>query len=145
MKHIIIDAINYFYNINSYNNDDLKFKSNEYYKLMPVVYVKNKKKYYNIIAIIYNYKYWIWAWYTNIDAKYKKKTNQLINYAIDLQPINDEYIYIKKILSTPILLVNKQISSFLYYSISLYLTKVDEYIIHKHNNCEIVFGIYNIE
>jgi len=153
-KSIIIDALNYYNNLNINENintnTDIKF-TNELFNLIPTIYIKENdkfvKKVYNIIGI-YNTENQVftWAWATNIEKREHIKTNQLVLHAINMNNHkNLSEMYIKKILSSSSIKIESEYLLNIILAISNYLTKTNGTISFNESNCIIYYGLYDIQ
>jgi hypothetical protein len=150
MNSYILDSLNYFYNLNKINPNDIKF-SNEYHNLMPVVYIKESKKVFNIIGIFDCEKeIFHWAWATSFKKHNYIKTNQLILHGINIDTNTIQDIYLKKILTSSFIKIDNSAHLNIILSISCYLTKTNGLLtISANNDLEsnyvTYYGYYDIE
>ena len=152
MNNLIIDSLNYYYNIDSIDYEIIEY-SKEIYTLLPVLICKKNneyiKKLYNVIGL-YNIESGIfyWAWYLNIEHKDKILSIKLLQdkgLNMDNAEFNLENFFLRKILTTPFFKIIDTNHLKIIFAIGCYLTNVDYYEIHHQSNHIRIIGIYNTD
>ena len=151
MNSFILDSLNYYYGLKKITSSDIKY-TDEFYNLMPLVYIKENNKYikkvYNIIGIIdKDNDIFYWAWGTNLLKHKYIKTNKLIIHGINMDSKNLQDIYIKKLLTTSQIKIFNQSQLILLFAIASYLTK-NHYFVAKDgdtSNYTVFYGFYDIK
>jgi hypothetical protein len=151
MNSTILDSLDYFHSIKNISENEIKL-TNELYNLLPIAYVKEGdkfvKKVYNLIGIyLEEQEEFLWAWNTNFYKYLHTKTNQLILHGINIEPINMDDFYLKKILTTGKIKTNNDYIITIIMALSCYLTKAHAYIFEgtKKENYASFFVFYDIK
>lgn len=133
MNSILLDALDYYYNLNKLDTN-IKY-TKDIYNLLPVAYISENDKFvrkvYNFIGFyIYELGEFVWAWRTNINKIGHIKTNQLILHAINIEPVTLSDFFIKKLLTSSNIKITREneFILILIFAISCYLTKAHTYI-----------------
>lgn len=151
MNSFILDSLNYFYTIKDASIFEYKI-SDELYKLMPVIYIKENgvfvKKVYNILGYLNKENnIFTWSWSTNIDKYKHAKINQLVLHGINMEPSTLIDVYTKQLLLTNNIQIYNNYQFIIILAISYYLTKANYWINNSppNSNYYCYYILYDIK